>query len=155
MKRKPTSMRDFLITVMGVQHPKLRPEHRHFLSALAPYADYATGRSAYPGMANLTRAMGKSEDSIQRYAKECEKFGLIERRNGKAHKGMAAEWRFCLENPAVPRQNLERVLNEQHADGLVTLLQDEIYGLAEFRQITARWTDKVRGQRLPSGLHSH
>jgi hypothetical protein len=27
----------------------------------------------------------------------------------------------------VPRQNLERVLNEQHADGLVTLLQDEIY----------------------------
>lgn len=102
MKRKPTSLRDFLVTVASVNHPGLKPEHRHFLEALAPFADYTTGRSAYPGMLHLMRAMGKSEDRIHSYAKDCEKLGLIERVNGKAHKGMRAEWRFCLESPAYP-----------------------------------------------------
>jgi hypothetical protein len=101
VKRIPTSMRDLTLTVACVQHSDLDTEHRHFLLSLAPFASYQTGRNVYPGFEFLCAATQKSGESVRRYARHCERLGLLElikKPNGK--KGVSTEWRICLEHPA-------------------------------------------------------
>ena len=101
MKRKSTSYGDFLKTVMCVQHPKLKSEHRLFLVTIAVHADGRTGRGSYPGMDFLEAANARSWKRVNARAKYCEDLGLIKRVE-IGHKGKNTEWDFCLERDAYP-----------------------------------------------------
>jgi hypothetical protein len=100
MKRKPTSMMDFLKTVQCVEHPKLKAEHCHFLGIVALHANYETGRNSHPGFAAIAKAMKRSNESVRRYARHCEDLGLIEVTRKPDGKNIATVWRVCLEHPA-------------------------------------------------------
>jgi hypothetical protein len=101
MKQKPTNLSEFLRTVTCVQHPDLEPVHRLLLITLAQFANYTTGRGAYPGSDFLEKAMGRSWDRINVYAKHVERCGLLVRTQ-VGRKGRNTEWNFCLDNSAYP-----------------------------------------------------
>ena len=95
-------MRDLALTVACVQHAELEDVHRQFLGTLVPFATYATGRNVHPGYEYLAIANQKSQETVRRYARHCEKLGLIEVVKKPDGKGIATEWRICLENSAYP-----------------------------------------------------
>jgi hypothetical protein len=101
MKNKPTSRHEFMRTVACVEHPKLKFQHRLLLQTLASFANYTTGRGAYPGSDYLTKAMGRSWKRINFYARQVEAIGLLVRTQVGRH-GKNTEWNFCLDNPAYP-----------------------------------------------------
>jgi hypothetical protein len=101
MKRSPENGVDFIKTVGCVRHPKLKLQHRMFLTTLGQFATYKTGRNAYPGAVYLEQATGATWQTINRCAKHCEELGLI-RRVEIGHKGRNTEWVFCLEHDAYP-----------------------------------------------------
>jgi len=102
MKGTPTSIHDLTMKASCVQHPELDDNHRHFLLLLAQFASYRTGRNVRPGYEYLMAAMGKKENTIRLYARHCESLGLIELVRKPTGKGIATEWRICLENSAYP-----------------------------------------------------
>ncbi|HWZ97286.1 MAG TPA: hypothetical protein VN025_05950 [Candidatus Dormibacteraeota bacterium] len=102
MKRKPNSYSDFIKTVICVEHPKLKPQHRLFLISIATHANAKTGRGSYPGREFLEKASARKWKRVDAYADHCEALGLIKRVVADAHRGKRIEWDFCLDNPAYP-----------------------------------------------------
>jgi hypothetical protein len=102
MKRKRDSLGDLIRTVACVDHSDLKDEHRHFLSTIAPFADKDSGRRVHPGFEYISTVMRKSQETVRRYARHCEELGLIEIVKKPDGKGIATEWRICLEHPAFP-----------------------------------------------------
>lgn len=90
------------MTVKFVKHDQLDDKHHRFLDFLAMYATQKTGRNIYPGYATIADALRVSEETIRRYARHCEKLGLIEVMRKPTGQGIATEWRLCLENDAYP-----------------------------------------------------
>lgn len=103
MKRRPTSLHDLISTVACVSHPDLDVEGRHFLMLLASRASFSTGRNSHPGFEFLRTALGgMSTDTVARRARKLERLGLIEVTRKPDGKGVATEWRICIENDAYP-----------------------------------------------------
>jgi hypothetical protein len=100
MKRNLTSVFDLQSTVACVKHPKLKAEHRLLLIAMAKFASYSTGRDVYPGFEYLAAVVGKSQETVRRYCRHCEALGLIEVTRKPNGKGIATEWRICLQHDA-------------------------------------------------------
>src|SRR5438445_84774 len=101
MKRKPTSWRDFLQTVARVRHPDLEDVHYLWLQDLALYASQ-TGEHAHPGYDALAEMTGRKSDRQRIYSNHCVALGLVEITEQGRGKGVANEYRFCLENPVYP-----------------------------------------------------
>jgi hypothetical protein len=116
VKRKPTSYRDFLMTVARVRHPDLEDVHHRWLQDLALYASQ-TGEHAYPGYDALTEMTGRQFDRQRIYSNHCVELGLIEITHQGRGKGVANEYRFCLENAAYPEDYEGRARDETASVG--------------------------------------
>jgi hypothetical protein len=90
------------MTVANVHHSDLKAAHRRFLSLLALYADFKHGDRIFPGYDTLAAALQVTKESVRLYARHCEDLGLLEVVKEPKGKGVATEWKFCLENPAFP-----------------------------------------------------
>src|SRR6202030_2657503 len=98
MKRKPTSYRDMLETVIRVKHPDLEDVHKIWLLGIALNAGQ-TGEHAYPGYDALSEMTGRGFDRQRLYSNHCIKLGLVELVKKGNGPGIANVYRICLEHP--------------------------------------------------------
>lgn len=108
MDRKPTSISEFLKTVLFVKNPDLLDVDKIILLAMAIFADANTGGNSFIGIDNLCQITGRSRRAIKYRLRQLEAAKLVEcTAYAKGGRGHAAVYRLCLEHrayqPFVPK----------------------------------------------------